>query len=147
MKIEVIRRTKISDKKTLEITCSKVKERRKFIVVSALINGELCSTKSVLEGSASVSTALGKFIQHFFQDKIQKMSDKCSDIKVGKRFIFNPCIDPIYGIYLTENGDVFFHERIGMKQLKAILSLVGIDVDVTSDISGNISKIVLSGDL
>ena len=153
MKIEVVKRKMnvVSSDATIipkqtNLVCRKIKEKRKLVMLQTINNGIIQTTKSPIEGSASVSTCLGKHIQHYYQDKLNVLKYCCSDVKSKGQFKFVHCEYPIYGIYYDQDKDmVCFHERIGMKQMKLILQNILIFVNVVCEDGCKITEITLTG--
>lgn len=128
--VVVKRRNEIVQNNIIVLKCEKIKEHRHLIKLSGVLNGEEVSSKTVLQGSASVSTCLSQFIGYYFQDKLSVLKPHCSEMKVGKVWHHLECSHSIYGIYFDKRNGVQFYERVGMKVVKEVLTLIGIGVNV-----------------
>ena len=128
-------------------TVSKLKVgTRIYVVLDGYIRNQKVQSKIRVRGSGSTSTCFGKLFEGFFKRQMIALLPYCSEVAVteGDETSWYPveCENVVYGIYYDEKTQsVKFHERIGMKQIKNILTMIGWDVIVNVNDNAVITEI------
>lgn len=134
----------------LSLTVIKKMNEKGKIVVSVVGEGKDDNgiskkrwSSCIWEGEATTSTALGKWVCYEFKDELLELKSNVHTLKEGKDYYAVDVGEGLYGIYFDLlKGKVCFDERVGMKTIEHILSLIGVKVEKTM-INGKLKLINL----
>lgn len=151
LNIKVIPKVKpVLEQNVLSLTVIKKMNEKGKIVVSVVGDGKPEQgvkkkrwASCIWEGEATTSTALGKWVCCEFKDELLELKSNVHTLKEGRDYYAADISEGLYGIYFDLlKGKICFDERVGMKTIEHILSLIGVKVEKTM-INGKLKLINL----
>lgn len=136
--IQVVKKSKAfnpdsQSHRSVQLNVVKKKNEKGRIVVSVVgegLDGKKRWSNFIWEGEATTSTALGKWIRDEFQERLLELKGNVHTLKEGQEYYDIDVDQGIYGLYYDMlKGKVVFDERIGMKHIENILSMIGVKLE------------------